>query len=101
MTPQAHLLQSGLITFVSVLLAVVVMRILNGQIRLRGVVADELSGLVRADRMQMFVVSIGVAVAYMGAALEAGCFPAVPEWVLMVVGGSQGIYLTGKQLRSR
>jgi hypothetical protein len=100
MTAPALALQIGLIVWLSAFAARVLYRLMIGQISMSGMLLDQPTGVIHSDRLQLLVASVAGAVTYVGLAIKAGGFPEIPEWLLTLLGGSQGIYLFGKKLRN-
>jgi len=96
----ASILEICLIGWLGAFAALIAYKFLTGQISTGGLLADQPGNGLQADRLQMLVGTIAGAAAYVGLAAKAGGFPEVPDWMLMLLGGSQGIYLYGKKLRS-
>ena len=100
MTPPSLALEIGLIAWLSAFGALLLYKVLTGQISLSGLMLDQPGDRVQADRLQLLVGSIAGTAVYVGLAIKAGGFPEIPEWMLTLLGGSQGLYLFGKKMRS-
>lgn len=76
-------------------------RLLTGQISTADLFLNRATGGLSATRIQLLLVSLGAAAAYMALAIEAvrrGTpeLPAVPGLLLLLVGGSHATYLGRK-----
>jgi hypothetical protein len=83
----------------------VVVRLLNGQIRTHGLLIGP-SGAIELERVQAFVIAFVVPLAYaidvIVAVRTQGILQSLPDtqdWMLIAVAGSQSIYLGGKVAR--
>ena len=88
--------------FIGGLLAVVIFRLLAGQISTRGLLEEKKSGKTgnfSPGRLQLLIVTLGASSFYfvdIVAAVETGALPPVPDELLLIVGGSNVAYLGGK-----
>jgi len=93
--------------FLAALAAAVAVQLLNGQINTKRMLYGRVAGPPEAprryyfspERVQLLAITLGAAVHYLGLVLTnptPGTFPAVPEAVAAVVGGSNALYLGGK-----
>jgi hypothetical protein len=90
--------------FLAALAAAVATQLLNGQINTRRMLCGRITGpppryYFSPERVQLLAVTLVAAIHYLGLVLTnptPGTFPAVPEAVAAVVGGSNALYLGGK-----
>ena len=78
---------------------VVAYKMLTGPINMRGLLDDKVSGALSPGRVQLLVFTVVGAGYYLLLAIErapSGKLPDIPEEVLLLVGGSQLVYLGGK-----
>ena len=83
----------GLFTFV------VAYEMLTGAINMRGLLDDKVSGALSPGRVQLLISTVMGAGYYLLLAIEqapGGRLPDIPEEALLLVGGSQLLYLGGK-----
>jgi len=107
MTGLATLAKWEIALFLAALAAAVAAQLLNGQINTTRMLYGRISGPPGAppryyfspERVQLLIITLGAAIHYLGLVLTnptPGIFPAVPETVAAVVGGSNALYLGGK-----
>lgn len=108
MTLAGEILQTGLLVWFFGLVALIVFMMFRGRIRLRGLLlgsADD--GGISPERLLAVVVAPFVLGAYALDALSSGAvyneanvlsLPDVPETLLVLLGGSNGLYLAGKMI---
>ncbi len=82
----------------------VTLKILRGDINSRGLLANRPRDVVAPERLQAIVVSLGIPLFYVAAGISAigtdpPRLPDVPDWMLVLATGSQGIYVGGKVAR--
>ena len=87
--------------FLAGLAVIVGYKLVTGGINTRGLLADTEHGQLSPVRIQLLLFTLIGAASYaalIGEAIANGtrAFPAVPDELLAVVGGSQLIYVTGK-----
>ena len=91
--------QTVFILFMSALLLVVVFKLLGSQINTSGLLADKETGTFSPGRLQLLIVTLGGASFYffqiIGVA-DTGTLPPVPAELLLIIGGSNVGYLSGK-----
>jgi hypothetical protein len=96
-------LESGLLAWLAALILLIAFRLMTGEIRLDGLLshsADTSSGL--PERMTVAVATLGYALYYAGTALHTPLdamhpsLPDVPDSILTVLFGINGLYLTSK-----
>lgn len=78
---------------------VVAYKILTGGINMRGLLDDKVSGALSPGRVQLLVSTVMGAGYYLMLAIAqapSGRLPDFPEEALLLVGGSQVVYLGGK-----
>jgi hypothetical protein len=77
------------------LVLIVVLQSLTGKINLAGMLDDGETGNISPARVQLLAATFLGALLYLGAAMQSppGQLPAVPESVLLLVGGSNLVYL--------
>lgn len=97
------LLQYGLIAWFGVLLGVICLRMLQGRMRLSGMLADHVGGGIDVERVQAMAVFGFVVGAYLleGVTLleqpgKPVSMPDISETLLVLLTGSNGVYLAGK-----
>ena len=93
------LVERALVAWFILLAAILVLKMLRGRILLRGLVSGAPGDRAQGHRLQMMLVTSGVAVGYVVEALHSpagGTMPDISEPVLFAVLGSQGVYLGGK-----
>lgn len=84
--------------------AIVFMRLLNGSIRMEGLLRARSGGAISPERVQLFIASLMGAAAYAADALSKppavdGTLRDVPDMLLTLIAGSQFLYLGGKIMR--
>ena len=87
------------VLFMSALLAIVVFKLLAGQINIRGLLVDKEVGTFSPGRLQLLLATLGGAVFYffkITGVADTGTLPPVPAEMLLIVGGSNVGYLGGK-----
>ena len=96
----------GFLALCAVLAATILLRVLTGEIRNRGLLATEPGGDMLPERVQAMIAAIGVPVSYAVLALDQARSAAPvttlidpPEWMLIAITGSQTLYIAGKLLR--
>ena len=92
-------MERALVAWFVLLAAVIVLKMLRGRILLRGLVSGAPGDRAQGHRLQMMLVTIGVAVGYLVEALHGApgaAMPDISEPVLFAVLGSHGVYLGGK-----
>ena len=91
--------QTVFILFMSALLLVVVFKLLGGQINTSGLLEDKETGTFSPGRLQLLIVTLGGASFYffqiVGVA-DTGTLPPIPAELLLIIGGSNIGYLSGK-----
>ena len=98
MTP-GSLLGMVLVAWVAAVAVLILYRILTARIPLAGLfTADGQS--FSPERLQLFAMLLFALSAYVGMALQSGKMPDLPEEVLLLLGGSNALYLAGKVARS-
>lgn len=103
------LLQYGLIGWFGVLLGVICLRMLQGRMRLSGMLADHVGGGIDVERVQAMAVFCFVVSAYLLEGLhmlenmpppppegQRLSMPDISESLLVLLTGSNGVYLAGK-----
>ncbi len=98
------LVERALVAWFILLAAVLALKMLRGRILLRGLVSGAPGDRAQGHRLQMMLVTIGVAVGYVVEALHrpaGAAMPDISEPVLFAVLGSHGIYLGGKLTGAR
>jgi hypothetical protein len=111
--PLAEIAEKGLVIWLALLAVVVGMRCMRGDINLAGLLAHDTADLGDArpapERVQLLVAFVFALVAYARLTLHAtqGAdaplptqLPEAPTELVMLLGGSQSIYLAGKLGRS-
>lgn len=98
---------SVFVALLSLLSATIVLRLLSGAINLSGLLATENGGGVEPERLQAVAVAVGVPILYAIDVVEAfraeetlTALPGMPEWMLVVAGASQTLYVGGKIARN-
>ena len=93
-------LRYELLFLLTALIVVITYRLLTRKINIEGLLLDKTSGRAfSAGRLQMLVVTLGIAVYYLMTVMEtnnAGKLPDLPNEMLIALGGSHAIYLSGK-----
>lgn len=70
---------------------------LNGRIRVRGLLCDKQTGALSPGRLQLLMLTLVGAGTYLGSIdAPSGALPEVPTELLALVGSSNLLYLTGK-----
>jgi hypothetical protein len=94
-----RVLHFELLGFLYVLAAVVLFKILTGQINMEGLITHkDGTGRVSPERIQLLLATIAASATYLSEAFSStnGSLPDVsPQW-LYLLGGSSGIYVAGK-----
>ena len=78
---------------------VVAYKMLTGAINMRGLLDDKVTGGLSPGRVQLLVFTVTGAGYYLLLAMEqaaSGSLPAIPEEVLLLLGGSHLVYMGGK-----
>lgn len=91
--------QTVMTLFLSALLAIVIFKLLAGQINTRGLLEDKETGNFSPGRLQLLIVTLGGASFYffeIVSVADTGTLPTVPEELLLIAGGSNVAYLGGK-----
>lgn len=100
MSALASVLRYEIWIFLTVLAAVIVYQLLTRRIITRGLMRDKMNGRAFSPgRLQMLIATAGAAFYYVlliFANDKPGQFPEVPSALLLIVGGSQAVYLGGK-----
>jgi hypothetical protein len=106
----AWLSMAAFTAIVSLLAAMIAFQLLTGRINMGGLLRDKTNGQPSPGRMQLLLVTLAVAGAYIGAMLGAapveilikpaahGSLPELNDWVLEALGGSSLTYAGGKAL---
>jgi hypothetical protein len=104
----ALLLRLGLVAWLGALVLIVVFRLMTGGIVLDGLLSHDPTGQQGfAERLTLLLATLGYALYYtstaLGTPLDAAepALPDVPEGVLTVLLGVNGLYLTGKIIELR
>ena len=93
----SSVLAAATATFLAGLLAVVSFKLLRGDIRTRGLLADKETRDFSPSRLQLLVATVAGAVFYAVQVLAArDSLPPVPDLLLLIVGVSNGTYLGAK-----
>ncbi|MEJ8572170.1 hypothetical protein [Microbaculum marinum] len=100
-----ELIQACLIAWMAALAAVVAMKLFSGRISLNGILAATPNGGFDPTRVQsalifLFIIG-GYALQGLDAVATRGPMPEIPETLLVLLTGSNGVYLTGKIVRHR
>ena len=96
------MLSAALLTWLGSLAGLVALRVLMGNIRSSGFLSDNPGSEVAADRVVAMAVFPAVVLAYVISALNTDLsgpspsLPDVPESVIALLTGSNGLYLAGK-----
>ncbi|MGH6871330.1 MAG: hypothetical protein ACREHE_07480 [Rhizomicrobium sp.] len=100
------ILQYGLLIWLGAVGLAVAYRLLNGDMIVTGMLAHDgaggRSGETTPERMQLMAVMLGAAFAYIWQAVDAfhgghiKSLPEVPQNLLLIFGGSNVLYLSGK-----
>jgi hypothetical protein len=104
MTIIAKLLTAGLLTWFCLLALLIAVRVLRGQIRTSGFLTDRNVAGVAPERVVAMVAFPFVLLTYTLTALHADLsvvngrptMPDVPEYLLTILTGGNGLYLAGK-----
>ena len=91
--------QTVFVVFMGAFFAVVVFKLLAGQINTRGLLKDKQNGAFSPGRLQLLVVTLGGAWFYFLKIVntaDSGALPPVPDELLVILGGSNAGYLGGK-----
>jgi hypothetical protein len=106
MTNIANLFAAGLLVWFALLMALIVMRVLNGDIFVTGMLQqDESDTGVKPERVVAMATFPAVIIAYAMTALHADVssthpiLPDVPETLISLLTGGNAIYLAGKIAR--
>jgi len=89
-----------LVVLLSTLLAIVIFRLVTGQIATRGLMARGPGGVVSEERAQLLVATLGAA-GYLLISLPKSApyqMALSSTWLLLLLGGSNGAYLITKYL---
>lgn len=100
----AHLAGTGAKVYFIGLYLIVAYQMLTGRIGLAGLLRDKSSGDFDSGRLQMFVVTLLVAGAMFLRLDEMATTHRLSlpsDWLLLVLGGSQGLYMVRKFLQVR
>ena len=88
------------LAFLYALIGIVLVRLLTGSLRARGLIAGSTaagSQFVSAGRVQLLVVSLAAATQFLTQVWQRpGTFPEIPQNWLLLFGGSQMLYLGTK-----
>ena len=104
LTGLVTIVQNGLLLWLGLLVALVLRGIFSGKINTKGLLSHRgIAGDVAPERLAMLLATLGYALFYAVSALrtvrldyaDAG-LPEIPEEVLAVFVGTNGLYLTGK-----
>jgi hypothetical protein len=102
----AHWMVWGLTGWLIAIAALVGFRCLNGGMRLAGMLAQDAQGQAEGrpapERVQLLVMFLIALIGYARVALTTPASPSmppVPPEILVLLGGSHGIYLSGKLTR--
>ncbi|MGD0230716.1 MAG: hypothetical protein ABSC19_10215 [Syntrophorhabdales bacterium] len=85
--------------FLALLFATVIYFMLTGRINMKGLLNDKCHGRISPGRIQLLVVAMTSFVVYILNALHSpntGTLPAFPHDPLLIFGGSNVVYLSGK-----
>ena len=91
--------QVVLVAILGALLVIVAFKLLAGQIKTRGLLADKKTGSFSPGRLQLLVATLGGAAFYffnLVSATDTSALPPVPTELLLIVGASNAGYLSGK-----
>lgn len=105
MPPLHTLVFNGLLLIYGAMLAVVVFRLFNGRINLRGMLGNG-DTAVDPERVQLLIVWLAGVAIYATKALATlhsaqPQLPEVPQELIALTAASQGLYLVGKYTRNR
>ena len=84
--------------FLAGLAIVMAFQLLSGSINTRGLLTDKVTGRFSPGRLQMIILTFAAAFYYLYKAVEAGDFVPLDNEMLMAIGGSSTVYLSGKTL---
>lgn len=100
MNALSTVLRYELLFMLMAFILVISYRLLTRGINTDGMLRDKTNGrAVSAGRLQMLVVTLGIAIYYVMMVVQnknSGSLPNMPNEFLMAMGGSHGIYLSGK-----
>jgi hypothetical protein len=96
-----QIIQTALLGWLAALAAIVLLRLFQGRINLRGLASDRAGGRATTDRLALVAITLGGAAFYFITAMKAPGveMPPPPDALLFLLGGSQAAYLTGKFVR--
>lgn len=90
-------LRWNLLAFIAVLALTIAIQLLTGKINMRGLLRDRRDGQLSPGRIQLLVVTLTGSLSYFAQAIHAqGGLPAPSPELLLALGGSHALYLTGK-----
>ena len=94
------ILRYELLILLLVLIAIIAYKLLMRQINVDGLLLDKTNGqAISPSRVQMLVVTVMIGVYYMFQVMKTevpGRFPDLPNELMIALGGSHAIYLSGK-----
>jgi hypothetical protein len=104
LTSLVTIVQTGLLLWLGLLAAFVLRGIFTGKINTKGLLSHRgIAGDVAPERLAMLLATLGYAIFYAVNALrmvsvdsDSAGLPEIPEEVLAVFVGTNGLYLTGK-----
>jgi hypothetical protein len=104
----AKLLATGLLAWLGLLATIIILGVLRGDIRNRGMLIDHSRGEIIPERLVMMAVFPFVLLGYIVtalsfdplAAIDRPSLPDVPESLLALLTGGNGLYLVGKIARA-
>lgn len=100
MNALSTVLRYELLLMLTAFILVVSYRLLTRGIKTDGMLRDKTNGRAMSPgRLQMLVVTLGIAIYYVVSVAQqknSGSLPKLPGEFLMALGGSHGIYLSGK-----
>lgn len=85
--------------FLGALLVIITFKLLAGQINVRGLLSDKETGTFSPGRLQLLMATLSGAAFYFFKIIDAEditTLPPVPAELLLIVGGSNAVYLGGK-----
>lgn len=100
MTTLATVLRYELLFLLLALIVIVAYRMITQQINVTGLLMDKTSGRTFSPgRLQLLITTIGIALYYIMMVMDTNDttrLPDMPNEFILALGGSHGIYLTGK-----
>jgi len=73
-------------------------QLLTGSINTRGLMTDKVTGTFSPGRLQLIFFTLAAAFYYLYKAVEAQSFVPLNNELLVAIGGSSSVYLTGKSI---